>query len=613
MSLPARAVFVLLVVATFFAFFAAQRLKSAPTVANLRSISQHFSPNADERGDVARIRLRVRRDDDVTVAMVDDLGTEVKRLATAVPATPDTPLRLSWDGSTDDGGVAPEGLYRVRVSLRKGNRAVTLGPGVNLDLTAPRPTVKVGGPEGGDWITGPVAGRIPFRVLVTSKRLPTRVEVLRTDLTEPRVVARLTLPPGVREGEWDGRADGRPAPPGTYQIVAFVRDQAGNVGRSAPVDPGPTRGWPGVSVRTLLAQPPADPVVAGEKATFAVDSRGRPFRWRVFRVGEREVRAKGRRQTGGRFQVTVPEGRSGAYVFKVDTARFTTSVPFAVQAADTSPILVVLPAATWFGRDTLDDDRDGFPNTLENGGPAAYPRLLQGGMPAGFTEDVAPLLAFLDEQRVNYDLTTDLTLAATRTGLSGEREGVLLAGPLRWISNDLARRLRRYVNEGGRVASFGTESLRRGVGIGRAQLVRPLPVSATDPFGTTLRPVRRITSGDPLQPTADEGDTGLLTGVDQLPGITAVEESDPARAGRVRVALAAVDPDAFERAETSDEELPETFPALTLTEEGRGRVIRVGLPQWGTKLRAGSVPVQQLTRNIADILRGAEPEIRSFP
>ena len=41
-------------------------------------------------------------------------------------------------------------------------------------------------------------------------------------------------------------------------------------------------------------------------------------------------------------------------------------------------------------------------------------------------------------------------------------------------------------------------------------------------------------------------------------------------------------------------------------------VIRVGLPQWGAQLRAGSVPVQQLTRNIADILRGAKPQIRTF-
>jgi len=190
-SLLARAVFVLLVVATFSAFFVAQRLKSAPTVANLRSISQHFSPNDDGRRDVARIRLRIRRDDDVTVSMVDDLGTEVKRLATAVPATPEEPLRLSWDGTANDGSDAPQGYYRVRVSLRSGNRAVTLRPGVNLDLTAPRPTVKVGGPDGADWITGPVAGPIPFRVLVTSRRLPTRIRVYRTAVFVPVVVSTI--------------------------------------------------------------------------------------------------------------------------------------------------------------------------------------------------------------------------------------------------------------------------------------------------------------------------------------------------------------------------------------------------------------------------------------
>ena len=89
-----------------------------------------------------------------------------------------------------------------------------------------------------------------------------------------------------------------------------------------------------------------------------------------------------------------------------------------------------------------------------------------------------------------------------------------------------------------------------------------------------------------------------------------MEESEPS--DRVRVALAAVDPDALAQAETTEEPLPEVYPALALSDVGEGIVIRVGLPEWGARLRDGSVPVQQLTRNIADILRGAEPEIRSF-
>jgi hypothetical protein len=236
--------------------------------------------------------------------------------------------------------------------------------------------------------------------------------------------------------------------------------------------------------------------------------------------------------------------------------------------------------------------------------------LLAGGLPFGFGDRVGALLGFLDAQKVRYDITTDLTLAASRSGLGRERQGVLLAGPFRWVSTELARRLRRYAAEGGRVASFGADSLRRGVDVARDRLLRPLPPSDTDPFGARLRPLRRLPDPAPLQPTADAGDTGLLTGVESLPGFTELEESEPS--DRVRVALAQVDAAALEQAESTEEPLPDVRPAVTLSAHGRGTVIRVGLPQWGAQLRAGSVPVQQLTRNIADILRGAEPEIRSF-
>ena len=612
MSHFARAVFVLLMVATFAAFFVAQRLKSAPKVAAIRQLTHQFSPNGDGRRDVCNIRLRVRKDDDVTISIVDDADTQVKRIATAVPAKARRSVHVVWDGTTDDGGRAADGRYRVRVSLRHAGRAVTLLPALRLDTTTPHPTVFAGGPDGTHWITGPVAGPVPFRMRVVSQHNPTRVRVLRTDLGEPQEVSSFELPPGEREGEWDGKANGAPAPPGTYQIVAAVRDLAGNVGLSAGPnpEPGTVRGQPGVSVRGLLAQPPADPVRVGDMVPFAVDSRGRPYRWRVFRVGQAKPLKKGRKRSGGKLEVRAPKGPSGLYVLQLRTAKRSTKVPFAVQDDTPAPILVVLPAITWFGRDTLDDDRDGIPNTLENGSSAGYPRLLAHGLPYGFGDQVAPLLAFLDRQKVNYDITTDLTLAASREALSGEREGVLLAGPLRWISTGVARRLRRYATDGGRVASFGAESMRRGVGVGSDRLVRPLPLSDTDPFGTRLRRQRKLSDPAPLQPVADEGETGLLTGVEQLPGFTELEESAPSE--RVRVALAEVDQAALDQAEAAGEELPPSYPALALTEVGDGTVIRVGLPQWGTRLKQGSVPVQQLTRNIADILRGAKPEIRTF-
>ena len=189
---------------------------------------------------------------------------------------------------------------------------------------------------------------------------------------------------------------------------------------------------------------------------------------------------------------------------------------------------------------------------------------------------------FLDRQKIRYDVTTDLTLAASRSGLTGEREGVLLAGPLRWVPTQLARRLRRYATEGGRVASFGADTLRRGVAVARDRLLRPLPPTDTDPFGA--RCGRCAGSGRPAAAPAGRrraGD-GLLTGVEQLPGFAALEESQPSE--RVRVALAAVDQDALDAAEAAGEQLPPSLPRSRSRDVGKGIVIRVGLPEWGARL-----------------------------
>ena len=612
MTFFARAVFVLLVGATFFAFFAAQRLKSAPPVAQLAGTPRYFSPNGDGRRDALTFGVRLQESDDVTLTVVDGDGNDVRRLANAVPAGPDRLLRATWDGRTADGRRAPDGRYLLRVNLRKAGRAVTLHPGVYVDTVAPRPTVFAGG-AANRWITGPVAGRVAYRVRGVASRRPTAVQVLRTDGGPPRAVAEAVLAPGVRRGVWDGKARGAPAPPGTYMVVATVRDTAGNVGRSAPAapEPGTVAGRPGISVRRLLGRPPVDPVRPGRPVRFDVDSRGRPFVWNVRRIGAPRPVSRGRKRRGGALSVTAPAGPSGVYLLALRAGSDTTQVPFAVQDAEPAPILVVLPAVTWFGHDELDDDRDGLPNTLVNGGPAGYPRLLASGLPAGFAGQIAPLLVFLDRQHIGYDVTTDLTLAASRRGLAQERSGVLLPGPLQWVTTGLAGRLRRYVDGGGRLAMFGADSLRRGVDVGRDRLLRPLPQTAGDPFGTRLRPLRRQPSGaDALQPIADEGGTGLLTGVETLPGFTVLEESEGTE--KVRAALAAVDTAAQNKAEAAGDPLPKSYPALALARVGKGFVIRVGLPEWGRRLAAGQPEVQQLTRNIADLIRGYQPRIRSY-
>ena len=133
MSLFARAAFVLLVVASFAAFFVAQRLKSAPQIARITGLTQHFSPNGDGSQDRARIRLKIARSDDVTVTIVDGTGTEIRRIATDLQVREDVPVTVEWDGADDAGTTVPDGFYNVRVSLRSGGRAATPYPRLSVD------------------------------------------------------------------------------------------------------------------------------------------------------------------------------------------------------------------------------------------------------------------------------------------------------------------------------------------------------------------------------------------------------------------------------------------------------------------------------------------------
>jgi hypothetical protein len=154
-------------------------------------------------------------------------------------------------------------------------------------------------------------------------------------------------------------------------------------------------------------------------------------------------------------------------------------------------VLVVLPAILWQGLNPVDDDGDGMPNTLDRGLPVARERVLFGGLPQDLVERVAPLLIFLDRERLRYDITTDLALAAgDGPPLEGHR-GVVLAGDERWLPGRLQRALRDYVRRGGRLATFGVDSLRRDVRLTPRRLLDPTTPAPDDALGFRPRPLAR--------------------------------------------------------------------------------------------------------------------------
>jgi hypothetical protein len=247
--------------------------------------------------------------------------------------------------------------------------------------------------------------------------------------------------------------------------------------------------------------------------------------------------------------------------------------------------------------------------------PRAYTRL-----PPALAAETAPLLIYLDRAGIKYDLTSDIALARSDEPTAANRPGVILAGSLRWIPRSLARRLRRYVESGGRVASFGTESMRRGMRITDDVLSRPTQATPIDPFGARLEPVAVPRTEDdgrtplPLTALTEDSSLGLLTGSDgTLSAFGRLEESAkrPDTANAKLLTAIGQDVTDSERAKAEAKgELPrEALPVLAATRLGKGIEIRVGLTEWAQRANRDR-EVGQITHNIVDILRRVTPKIQ---
>jgi hypothetical protein len=283
-------------------------------------------------------------------------------------------------------------------------------------------------------------------------------------------------------------------------------------------------------------------------------------------------------------------------------------------------MLVVLPTLTWTGSQPVDEDHDGVLNTFATGGPIPWPRVQPHDLPADLLKNVAPVLRLLDRARVKYDLTSDLDLALSRSPRASDRPGVLLLGAERWIPRGYARRLREYVLDGGRLATIGVDSLRRGVTLranragSAGRLLRPTQPSDTDPFGVRYQPLRHTDSPATLTLIGGDASYGLLEGFDgTLSGFSDLEETDPPENGhgRLLAALGVETAASADEGEVPDQLPDEPRPALAATELGKGVMIRVGLPEWSQRL--SDREVAQITLNIADILRHVQTQIHTVP
>jgi hypothetical protein len=596
-SSPVRAAFGLIVLATIAAFFVTQELKSEfPLVIRFAAAPADISPNGDRFRDVSIVGFDLSEPAEVTFSIVDSEGKEVRRIVDDRRLAGDAHHRFRWNGRDDDGVPVPDGVYRMRVVRRKEGRIINSLKEIDVDtvppkvrITSARPGVIAPGAPG-------QAPEVRIRYAGPKNEAP-EFRIFRTDEGKPRVVARFRGD-DTRSAVWHGTVRGHPAAEGDYAFSVTVRDSAGNLA----VAPGaiPTRraaaAGTGVSVRRMTLTGPLEVVPAGSLAQFQVGSFDRSLDFALARLGDPRVVREGER-IGGRFRVRIPrDSKTGVYVLRVRAGGRTARWPVAVaglpqtrRGAGGPRPLVVLPTLTWQGLNPIDDDLDGFADTLDTARVVKLERpFAHAALPRGFESEVAPLLRFLDRERLDYDLTTDLALVKGEGPSLGNAPGVALAGSERWLPVPLDDKLPGYVKEGGFVAVFGSDSLRRLARVTRDEARRSATLRNGNVLGERVKPLLR-TSAAPLAVESDS--LGLFEGGDSFVGEFTAFEPTAGSPGEPLTA-AGRDPDE---------------PDLVAYKLGDGLVVRLGTPQWAAQLARDRLGLElpRATRRLWRLLQQA--------
>jgi len=265
-KLPATA-FAVLALATVGAFFVTQHLKVSTPLITGAPAPDPATISPRETGCGGRDRRTMisfyllYRADDVDVDVVDRSGATVATLASGRHMRvgvrkPDGVFY--WDGTEDDGSLAPDGEYYIRIDLIHQGRTAEVsrasGPlPITVKTVPPRPVVTSVEPA----LITQAHEAVKIRYRGNEHRGGT-VRIYRTGLPgAARLVKSFGISGKASSASWDGLIGGRPASPGTYSIGLDVTDNACNTGHFPRVIPPARNSAPQarVTVRYPAAQP----------------------------------------------------------------------------------------------------------------------------------------------------------------------------------------------------------------------------------------------------------------------------------------------------------------------------------------------------------------------
>ncbi len=135
------AIVAVLLIAAAGAFLRAEQLKLTLSPVARPAPPQHFSPvcSGNPRCQTAAdLRFTLRKAQTVELAIVDSSGDVVRSLTPAgSTAYPKGIVTKTWDGTTDAGGQAPDGSYRLRVTLPESGKTITIPNRIVIDTKPP--------------------------------------------------------------------------------------------------------------------------------------------------------------------------------------------------------------------------------------------------------------------------------------------------------------------------------------------------------------------------------------------------------------------------------------------------------------------------------------------
>jgi hypothetical protein len=220
-----------LLVATATAFAVTERLKLEDSPVLGTRIPERFSPRLVE----ARIRFRLRREENIQLDVANDRGEIVKHGVGSGVFGPAF-HQFAWDGRDDEGRIVPDGVYHVELRLKDEDRTIEFPDTVTVDSTPPAIDLSVK-----PRVFSPDGDGRSDRVDVRYRFDEPAYAILYVN---GRRAGRSFRKKPVGIYPWLGK--GRK--PGVYQLALVAQDLAGNKSPS-------TRAFPVVLRFVLLSKP----------------------------------------------------------------------------------------------------------------------------------------------------------------------------------------------------------------------------------------------------------------------------------------------------------------------------------------------------------------------